>query len=494
MPPSGRARPSERVHRDCDIMEALRRLRKLRAKRMHFHFVLPRFLRRAGAMLRHFATPVLFLSDCLCAWLAAWFGPGLSALRRFFRRAFQKLPPRLQLRLRLWAIPPALLRAKRNLLLASAACLLLGLTAAALVPIVSGRTSPPDFGRQAAWRAYEQAERRGAPRWAPRQLAAAKKALAQGLFEYRRQSARFLPLRNFEVARLILSQAEQRSWEAARGAVNRRKSAQERAQMQVHQATELVAIGRDFGMLMPLSLYERTLLARAQVRLQEAKQHWREGHYADAEALATESETVASRVGEACAERAGRYADTQLVERWRHMVDETVAWSRRTGQTAIVVSKAAHSLTLYRGGMPNKRYRADIGSNSIADKTASGDQATPEGKYRIVAKKDVGQSHYHRALLLDYPTAEDLAVFRRLRRSGKIRASAPGGQIEIHGEGGRQKDWTRGCVAIANPEMDELFNAVSIGTPVVIVGSHGDGGPFLELVERYRAAKSEVIP
>ena len=467
-------------------MEALRRLRKLRAKRLHLHFALPRVLRRAGAKLRHFATPLLLLS--------AWLGPRLSAVPHFFQQLFRKLPPGFRLRLRLWAVPPPVLRAKRNLLLAGAACLVVGLTAAALVPIFSGRTSPPDFARESARKAYEQAERKGAGRWAPRQLAAAQKTLSLGLFEYRRQSARFLPLRDFEVARMILAQAEQRSWEAARAAVMRQRSAQERALVQVEAATELVAIGREFGMLMPLSLYERNLLARAQLRLQEAKHRLRGGLFARAEALATEAESVASRVGEACSERAGRYADSHLVTRWRRMVDETVAWSRRTGGTAIVVSKAAHSLTLYRGGMPDRSYRADIGSNSIADKTASGDLATPEGKYRIVAKKDVGQSRYHRALLLDYPTAEDLAVFRRLRRSGKIRASAPGGQIEIHGEGGLQKDWTRGCVAIANPEMDELFRAVSIGTPVVIVGSHGDGGPFVELVERYRAAKSEAAP
>ena len=343
-------------------------------------------------------------------------------------------------------------------------------------------------------KAFAQAEKRGAARWAPREFAAAKKTLDQGLFEYRWQVSRFLPLRDFGTARLILTQAEQRSWEAARAAVAMRRSTKERAQDRLHHAEELVTIGRDFGILVPLSPYERTLLARAQLALNEAKQRITDGSYTTAEALATEAESLATRIGMACSDRAGRYADTGLVTRWRHMVDETVAWSRRTGQPAIVVSKAAHSLTLYRAGVAERRFRADIGSNTTADKTSAGDLATPEGKYKIVAKKDVGQSRYHRALLLDYPTAEDLEVFRKLRKAGRIRASQPGGQIEIHGEGGRQKDWTRGCVAIANAEMDDLFHQVTVGTPVVIVGSHGDGGPFVDLVERFRAARNGGTP
>jgi len=385
-------------------------------------------------------------------------------------------------------------RSRRRLALLGLGALLLGLTVASLIPILSGRTSPPAYRRESAFRAFAQAEKHDALHWVPREHAAAKKLLDQGAFEYRRQAARFLPLRNFTDARQILAQSEQRSWDAANAALAAHSLAQERARKMLQQASEFVTIGRDFSILIPLSVYERTLLTRAQLSLDEAKVRYADGEYAVGLALAAEAESVASRVGAACSERAGRYADTSLVERWRRMVDETVAWSRRTGQAAIVVSKAAHSLTLYSNGVPRSRVRADIGRNSVADKTAAGDLATPEGKYRIVAKKDVGQSRYHRALLLDYPTPEDLEIFRRLRRSGKIRAREPGGQIEIHGEGGRSRDWTRGCVAIANPEMDALFRAVDVGTPVVIVGSHGDGGPFVELVERFRAAQSGVVP
>jgi len=83
---------------------------------------------------------------------------------------------------------------------------------------------------------------------------------------------------------------------------------------------------------------------------------------------------------------------------------------------------------------------------------------------------------------LNYPNDEDRAQFASLRRQGRIPSNASlGGLIEIHGEGGRGKDWTKGCVALANNDMDDLFRRAAVGTPVTIVG--GDGrGVFARLV------------
>ena len=116
----------------------------------------------------------------------------------------------------------------------------------------------------------------------------------------------------------------------------------------------------------------------------------------------------------------------------------------------------------------------DLGFNWIADKSRAGDGATPEGRYRIVSRTTA--SAYYRALLLDYPNADDRAEFARARRSGDVpRSAGIGGLIEIHGEGGRGRDWTKGCVALANPDMADLFARVSVGTPVTIVGSDDFG-------------------
>jgi murein L,D-transpeptidase YafK len=172
------------------------------------------------------------------------------------------------------------------------------------------------------------------------------------------------------------------------------------------------------------------------------------------------------------------------------MVAETAAWSRSTGDPAIVVLKENHRVDVYDGGHVVRSYAADMGYRSVNDKRSSGDAATPEGRYRITAKKSY--SNYYKALALNYPNDEDRTQFAALRRSGRIPEGAQlGGLIEIHGEGGRGKDWTKGCVALANRDMDDLFQRAGVGTPVTIVGGDGQGA-FARLVRNHGAASSGV--
>ena len=168
------------------------------------------------------------------------------------------------------------------------------------------------------------------------------------------------------------------------------------------------------------------------------------------------------------------------------MVTETAAWSRTTGDTAIVVLKENHRVDVYDGGRVIRSYTADMGYRSVNDKLRSGDAATPEGRYRVTAKKP--GSTYYKALALNYPNDEDRAEFARLKNQRRIPPGASlGGLIEIHGEGGRGKDWTKGCVALANRDMDDLFRRAGVGTPVTIVGGDGQG-VFARLVREHGSA------
>jgi murein L,D-transpeptidase YafK len=149
------------------------------------------------------------------------------------------------------------------------------------------------------------------------------------------------------------------------------------------------------------------------------------------------------------------------------------------------VDKDAHQVVLYRAGRVHCVYDAELGWNNVGDKRTQGDGATPEGHYRVTEMKSRGRSRYHKALLLDYPNAEDVRNLAALEASGAVpRGTRPGGLIEIHGEGGRGKDWTDGCVAVTNAQMDELFTLVGVGTPVTIVGSRGGDGVFGTLARR----------
>ena len=116
-------------------------------------------------------------------------------------------------------------------------------------------------------------------------------------------------------------------------------------------------------------------------------------------------------------------------------------------------------------------------------------------KYRVVKKKDRGQSRYHRALLLDYPNAADRERFAAAQRRGEIpRGARIGGLIEIHGEGGRGQNWTEGCVALSNRDMDDLFRRVGTGTRVTIVGGDGSDGAFSDLLARVGGGAENVKP
>ena len=118
-------------------------------------------------------------------------------------------------------------------------------------------------------------------------------------------------------------------------------------------------------------------------------------------------------------------------------------------------------------------------------KLHQGDGATPEGRYKITDKKSRGRSRYYKALLLDYPNREDLRELEALKASGEIpRGTRAGSLIEIHGEGGKGKDWTDGCVAITNDEIDWIFTRVAVGTPVTIVGSQHGEGLFSDVARR----------
>jgi murein L,D-transpeptidase YafK len=189
-----------------------------------------------------------------------------------------------------------------------------------------------------------------------------------------------------------------------------------------------------------------------------------------------------------------RYAEPGTVARWRRWIDDTVAWSRREGRVAIVVVKESHRLTLYHRGQPVATYNVDLGFNWTADKLYEGDGGTPEGRYRVVARLGKAASIYHKALLLDYPNADDRAEFSRARRDGVVPARARiGGLIEIHGGGGRDQDWTEGCVALANDDMDRVFERAGVGTPVTIVGSD-DYGAIAEFAARQRAGGTPRRP
>jgi lipoprotein-anchoring transpeptidase ErfK/SrfK len=168
----------------------------------------------------------------------------------------------------------------------------------------------------------------------------------------------------------------------------------------------------------------------------------------------------------------GRYADESRIAYWQSLAKQTIDWSRIHQSTAIVVSKAERELTLYKSGRKVLSYPVRLGFNGMLEKRFQGDGATPEGRYRVTDKRGQGQTQFYRALDLDYPNAEDRRRFDLAKKSGKIGpAKGIGGLIEIHGADNELLAQTLGCIMLDNPNMAVLYEGVSVGTPVTIVGA-----------------------
>ncbi|HEY4640469.1 MAG TPA: L,D-transpeptidase family protein [Thermoanaerobaculia bacterium] len=133
----------------------------------------------------------------------------------------------------------------------------------------------------------------------------------------------------------------------------------------------------------------------------------------------------------------------------------------------ILVEKGSHTMKLLDHGRVIKKYSVSLGPD-LGPKQKKGDGRTPEGRYVIDSRK--AASKFHRALHVSYPNAVDRARARRMRVD-------PGGDIMIHGlpSGwgvlGRvhlARDWTAGCIAVTNEEIEEIWRLVPNGTIVEI--------------------------
>ena len=134
----------------------------------------------------------------------------------------------------------------------------------------------------------------------------------------------------------------------------------------------------------------------------------------------------------------------------------------------IVVEKSARKLSVFRNGNVLKTYLVALGGNPVGHKQEEGDMKTPEGVYTIDYRNP--QSDFHLSLHVSYPSAEDTA-------RATERGVSAGCDIMIHGlpngqesmaDTYRNNDWTLGCIAVTNEEIEELWRITPDGTPIEI--------------------------
>jgi murein L,D-transpeptidase YafK len=134
----------------------------------------------------------------------------------------------------------------------------------------------------------------------------------------------------------------------------------------------------------------------------------------------------------------------------------------------VIVMKKERTLTLISGDKVLKIYKVALGGDPIGPKRMEGDHKTPEGSYILDRRNP--KSKYYRSIHISYPSEDDR---ERARKSGV----SPGGDVMVHGLPNgfgwlgathRTQDWTDGCIAVTDQEMDEIWSAVPDGTPIEI--------------------------
>ena len=134
----------------------------------------------------------------------------------------------------------------------------------------------------------------------------------------------------------------------------------------------------------------------------------------------------------------------------------------------VLVKKAERKMFLLHNGKPYREYTISLGDNSTGHKQQQGDERTPEGTYTIDYRNP--NSKYHLSLHISYPNEDD-------KKQAQERGVSPGGDIFIHGIPNgmgffslyyKKSDWTNGCIAVSNEEIEEMWKLVRNGTPIEI--------------------------
>jgi len=137
----------------------------------------------------------------------------------------------------------------------------------------------------------------------------------------------------------------------------------------------------------------------------------------------------------------------------------------------VIVKKSERKMQLVKAGQVVREYRVNLGDNPYGHKERQGDERTPEGDYVLDWRNP--NSLYHRSIHISYPNAEDQSL-------AQSKGVDPGGMVMIHGRPNYidsprilaeydNRDWTNGCIAVKNAEMDEIWRAVRDGTPIRIL-------------------------
>lgn len=339
------------------------------------------------------------------------------------------------------------------------------------IAIIRVKTNkPPDKEINIARKMLSNAELAKSPRYAKEYYAAAVQYIDSAMLEWKRENEKFILFRNYKGIAGLAKESADNSKNAIENAKRNISKVEDMLEIRIDEmAGRINGFEKNLGSF-PVSSAHQKEIIKCKLQFSEGVMAYKNGNYLLCKSKLDSVDNTINSVFVIYEEKLITYLNEH--PKWKEMVGQTISYSRKNRSCAIIIDKLARECILYKDGKVVKIYTAELGANWIGDKIQQGDKSTPEGFYKIIDKKSNGQTRFYKALLLDYPNDEDKKRFLQNQKKGAVKPDAKiGNLIEIHGDGGKGVDWTDGCIALKDADMDLLFSLCPTGTKVTIVGS-----------------------
>jgi hypothetical protein len=290
---------------------------------------------------------------------------------------------------------------------------------------------------------------------------------------WQKENKRFIYFRDYKKVTMFAELSAKKANQACENSISNTSNLIIKLKQKINSLNDLISEINKLFTTYPLTSEIRSRISKGKMLLKEAEIAYTKGQYLQANRKITDSEYLLNSSYDNATANLKNYFKSFSV--WKNWSDKTINESKLNREYSIIIDKFSRKCFVFQSGEKKYEFEAELGANWVGDKRVKGDKATPEGMYKITKKIAGGKTKYYKALLLDYPNDEDMEKFKAEIANGSLPSSAKiGGLIEIHGNGGKGIDWTEGCIALTDKEMDLVYKVAKVGTPVTIIGSMVD--------------------
>ncbi|MFO7669685.1 MAG: L,D-transpeptidase [Bacteroidales bacterium] len=329
---------------------------------------------------------------------------------------------------------------------------------------------PPEGEMTLARKMLAEAELIKSSKYAKEQYLKAVAYYDSAMLEWSLENERFILFRNYQRTAELANKSAESSAHATTRSIKNILKTEELLEFRMITLAERMKVFEEKYGSFPMNSKHQEEFAKSKLQYSECVLAFKNKNYILCKSKLDSVENTMNRVFELVEEKLNAYLNEY--PKWSAMVEKTIAYSKKHKTYCIVIDKVARQCVLYKDGKVQHRYVVELGMNWIGDKNQQGDKSTPEGLYKVIDKKSNGQTRFYKALMLDYPNADDQNRFLQNKKNGVIKPDAHiGNLIEIHGQGGKGMDWTDGCIALKDEDLDVVFKLCRVGTWVTIVGS-----------------------